>query len=278
MDFAMQSTESSGLRFGVNIMIVYEYLAFFFFILVFGYLLPAGQFYFKYHVRQQPDLRPIQTRRPNRKGIRREIRMSLVSIAIFAALSTMLLELWRMGKTSIYRDVREYPLIYMPVSFVLCVALFDTYFYWVHRFMHWQPVFKYAHAGHHRSVSPTPWAIYAFQPAEAILQFGSIALLVLFLPLHPVVLLVFLSYDTFVNTAGHVGYEIVPGTLSGRWPLDRFSTVTDHDTHHTNMQVNFGSFLNVWDRWMGTYSDKRPGARSDSSDVGKHMPPRSVNE
>jgi sterol desaturase/sphingolipid hydroxylase (fatty acid hydroxylase superfamily) len=42
-----------------------------------------------------------------------------------------------------------------------------------------------------------------------------------------------------------------------------FNTVTHHDAHHTNTQVNFGVFFNVWDRWMGTFSEggsERPRA------------------
>ncbi len=104
------------------------------------------------------------------------------------------------------------------------------------------------------TVTPTPWAMFAFQPAEAVIQFAGIALIVIFLPLHPLALLAFLGIDTVVNVAGHCGYECVPGWAT-RHPLLRiFSTVTSHDAHHTNMRVNFGSFFNVWDRLCGTYN------------------------
>src|SRR5690606_27138845 len=137
-----------------------------------------------------------------------------------------------------------------------CMLLHDTYFYWTHRFMHWKPVFKYFHLGHHRSVSPTPWAIYAFQPLEAVTQFLGIMLIVIVLPLHPLMLLAFLWWDTIVNTAGHTGYEMVP-TWIARHPLFRwFNTVNHHDAHHTNFRVNFGSFFNVWDRLMGTFDNQ----------------------
>jgi sterol desaturase/sphingolipid hydroxylase (fatty acid hydroxylase superfamily) len=102
-------------------------------------------------------------------------------------------------------------------------------------------------------VTPTPWAIFAFQPGEAIIQFIGFALIVIFLPLHPLALLAFLTIDTFINTAGHCGYEFAPKWyLHGRL-FSLFSTVTSHDVHHTNMRVNFGSFFNVWDRICGTF-------------------------
>ena len=237
-----------------------EFLSFFGFILIFGYLMPAGAFYLRYHVRptaEKERLR-IQDRRPTRAQIGREVRLSLVTIAIFAAMSTGLFELYQAGRTSIYLGLRDYPLIYLPISVLLCMAIHDTHFYWTHRLMHWKPLFKYTHLGHHRSVSPTPWAIYAFQPAEAVIQFIGICGLVLFLPLHPVVLMVFLFLDTQVNTAGHTGFEVVPKWFSRRWPFKGFNTVTHHDNHHTNFTKNFGAFFNVWDRLMGTFLDDEP--------------------
>lgn len=241
-------------------MLFLEFLAIFLVILVLGYILPAGQFYLRFYVFPKPENeeRRIQEKRPTRAQTWREIRYSLLSITIFALMGTALFEMWRAGWTAIYTHVRDYPLWYLPVSLLASLFLFDTYFYWLHRFMHWRPVFRYTHLGHHRSVSPTPWAIYSFQPLEAILQFLGIMLLVVFLPMHPLVFLAFLSFDTFVNSAGHTGYEIVPERLAKRPLLRAFNTVTHHDAHHTNTRVNFGAFFNLWDRLMGTFSE---GAR-----------------
>ena len=232
--------------------LLFEFAAFFAFILLFGYLWPAGQFYYKYHVRARADRQPIQERRPTPAQIRREILLSIQTIVIFALGATVLYELYKAGKTSIYQPFYAYP-IYFPISIVLCLLAHDTYFYWTHRFMHWKPVFKYMHVGHHKSVSPTPWAIFAFQPLEAVIQFIGIMLIVIFLPLSPLALFVFLWYDSLVNTAGHTGYELVPKWISQNRFFTGFNTVTHHDSHHTNMQVNYGSFFNVWDRLMGTY-------------------------
>jgi len=235
--------------------ITLEFLAFFLFILIPGYILPAGYFYWQYHVRKNPEheaLR-IQDRRPTRDQIKREWKLSLSTITIFAAMSTVLFELYKAGHTAIYTRFTDFPLWYLPVSLALCALAHDTYFYWTHRFMHWQPVFKYFHVGHHKSISPTPWAIFAFQPLEAITQFLGIMALVIFMPLHPLVLFGFLWYDTIVNTAGHTGYEVVPKAVSKRPIMQFFNTVTHHDHHHTNMKVNFGSFFNLWDRLMGTF-------------------------
>ncbi len=227
-----------------------EFFGFFAFILVLGYLWPAGQFYFRYHIRNLPgkeEARIQHDRRPGRGQIRREIRLSLITIAIFAFGSTIVFQMYQAGWTNIYRNIHAYPLYYLPISFLLCLVLHDTYFYWSHRFMHWRPVFKYFHLAHHRSVTPTPWAIFAFSPLEAITQFIGFGAIVVLLPLHPIALFAFLWWDTMVNTAGHTGFELVPKFISRSWFYKGFNTVTHHDTHHTNMKKNFGSFFNVWD-------------------------------
>lgn len=245
-------------------MLLVELAGFFAFILVFGYLLPAGQFYLWFYVFRSAsnELKRIQKRQPAPGQIRREVLLSLSTIAIFAAMATGVFQLYKAGHTGIYLHSGDWPLWYLPISFVICVVLHDTYFYWTHRLMHWPRIFKYVHLGHHRSISPTPWAIYAFQPLEAVIQFTSVLLIVIFVPLHPFVLLAFLSYDTLVNTAGHTGYEIVPRAASRHWLLKWFNTVTHHDDHHTNTRVNFGVFLNLWDRWMGTFQDEDSRERS----------------
>jgi sterol desaturase/sphingolipid hydroxylase (fatty acid hydroxylase superfamily) len=239
-------------------MIIIQFLVILFIFVVPGYLLPAGQYYWRYYRRPtsaDEQLRVQKLRSPAKGQIRREIRLSLVSCLIFALLGTILWRMFRAGETSVYLKFTDYPLWYLPVSFLLCLLIHDTYFYWTHRLMHTRALFKYTHAGHHRSMTPTPWAIYAFQPAEAVIQYLGIMGLVIFLPLHPVVFFAFLFYDTQVNTAGHCGYEIVPRWIVQSSWYRGFNTVTHHDAHHTDFGKNFGLFFNVWDRLMGTFSD-----------------------
>ena len=254
-------------------MLLLEFIGFFAVILVLGYLLPAGYFYIQYYVRHNPahDALRIQQRQPAQGQIRREVLLSLSSISIFAVMSTILFELYKAGHTSIYPHITDYPLWYLPISFVLCIVIHDTYFYWTHRFMHWRPVFKYFHLSHHQSIAPTPWAVYAFDPLEAVTQFIGIMLLVIYVPMRPLILLAFLWYDTLVNTSGHTGYEVVPPVVSRNWFFKYFNTVTHHDAHHTNVRVNYGAFFNLWDRWMGTFHDGVTPAACTEAAAGKSM-------
>jgi sterol desaturase/sphingolipid hydroxylase (fatty acid hydroxylase superfamily) len=253
------------------VVILAEFAVIFAVILVLGYIVPCARYYYWYYVRPNPEQK-IQARQPTRDQIRREVELSVLSIFIFSVMATMLVEMYKLGWTSIYWRFRDWPLWYFPVSVFLCMVAHDTFFYWSHRFMHWQPVFKYFHAGHHKSISPTPWALYAFQPAEAALQFVGIWLIVIFIPLHPLALLLFFWHDGEVNAAGHTGYEVVPKWVSGHWLYRGFNTVRHHDAHHTNMRVNYGSFFNVWDRWMGTFYDaKAEEAAAEATPQGTEL-------
>jgi lathosterol oxidase len=138
--------------------VLLEFLAIFSFILIPGYIAPAGFYYWAYHVRNFKDkeLLRIQPRHPKPDQIGREVKLSMISILIFSVMATGVLQLYLQGHTNIYLWARDYP-VYSILSVPLCLALHDTYFYWTHRFMHWQPVFKYIHLGHHKSITPTPW-------------------------------------------------------------------------------------------------------------------------
>ncbi|WP_254508763.1 sterol desaturase family protein [Anatilimnocola floriformis] len=247
-----------------------EFAIIFAIVLVLGYLAPAGAYYWLFHVHAEDrHLDPIQHRRPTAKDIRREVQLSISTVVIFSVMATALYELYKAGYTNIYWNLRDYPYGFLFVSVFAALAVHDTWFYWTHRFMHWRPVFKYTHLGHHRSVSPTPWAIYAFQPAEAFLQFLGIAVVIMIVPLHPLGMLLFFWIDAQVNTAGHTGYELVPRFIRQSPWFQGCNTVTHHDLHHTHPNKNFGSFFNVWDRWMGTYL---PDEAAENHGVVKPVP------
>jgi sterol desaturase/sphingolipid hydroxylase (fatty acid hydroxylase superfamily) len=109
--------------------------------------------------------------------------------------------------------------------------------------MHLAPLFKAVHAGHHRSITPTPWAILAFQPLETISQFGFFALVIFFVPLHPATLLAYLLFDGIVNAARHCGHEFVSQSSQKHWLLKYLNAVTHHDR-------SFGCGVRQDRRWM----------------------------
>lgn len=219
------------------------------------YFIPAGIFHLYFRKLRKSKVERIQPKIPSKKDMRREFKLSFISVIIFTACTFMAYQLVKNGYTRFYFDWFDYPIWYAVLSFFLCLIIHDTYFYWSHRFMHLPGIFKYFHLGHHRSLTPSPWASLAFQPLEAIVQFGTFLLIVIIIPLHPAVFLIYIVYDSLVNTAGHNGVELVPNFIAKNPILKFGNTVTHHDLHHIDFTKNYGAFFNIWDRIMGTFKE-----------------------
>jgi len=151
---------------------------------------------------------------------------------------------------------------------VAAIVLHDTYFYWTHRLVHWPPLYPWVHAGHHKSLAPTPWAILSFQPLETVVQFGIFAIFMFVVPMHPLTLLAYLLYDGIVNAAGHCGHEFISKTQRDHWFFNYTTVVTHHDLHHSQFDCNYGQYFTVWDRLLGTFQDRPP--KTDNGTASQH--------
>lgn len=194
----------------------------------------------------------IQQRFPKAARIWHEIQHSAYTALIFAFMGVGIYFLKSAGYTHIYTDINRYGWIYLIGSFFFLTFLHDTYFYWIHRFMHHRKVFSLLHKVHHISNNPTPWASLSFHPLEAIVEIGIVPIAVLFVPFHPLVLFFFAIWSLFFNVMGHLGYELFPkGFVNhpiGRW----LNTSTHHNMHHSRSNCNYGLYYNFWDAMMGT--------------------------
>lgn len=196
---------------------------------------------------------------PSREAMRREIWLSLASSVIYAAPAAWVIEVWKAGGTKLYTDVSAHAWWWIPLSAVLYLLLHDAYYYWLHRLMHDRRLFKWMHAGHHRSREPTAYAAFAFDLTEAALTAWFLPALVFFIPIHVGVALGLLTLMTVVATLNHCGREVWPDRFVrgpvGGWLI----TATHHSRHHTHLQRNFGLYFRFWDRVMGT--DEMPEPR-----------------
>lgn len=231
-----------------------DYLKIFITLLILYYFVPAGLMYYFVFIRNNRKWKHlrIQQKLPGPGSIRREITWSVISLAIFALYTTVLVHYISLGYTKMYFNIHEYGIAWLVISPVAALFIHDTFYYFMHRLMHWKKIFRYVHLLHHRSVTPTPFAIYAFQPLETIVQFGIYPLLLFTIPLHPYSLFAFLLYDLVVNTAGHSGIEFLPPKFSGSWYFKWQNAVTHHDMHHSKTNCNYGLYFNIWDRFLGT--------------------------
>jgi sterol desaturase/sphingolipid hydroxylase (fatty acid hydroxylase superfamily) len=196
--------------------------------------------------------RRIQSRPVTTRQIVRELGWSLSTCVVFATIDVLVIVLSLAGVMRL-RVVEPTPgLVEMVATVMLLLVVHDAYFYWQHRFLHWKPMFRIAHATHHRSLNPTPFATFAFHPIEAAVEYGYVPLLALFVPIHVMPLFVFGIVMTALNAYGHGGIELAPKGFV-RHPVGRFLlTPTHHDLHHSSVDYNFGFYSSFWDRLMGT--------------------------
>ena len=112
--------------------------------------------------------------------MRREIRLSALSSLRFAVLFGVLIILWQAGYTKIYLRWSDYPLWYHPLSLLAALLLHETYYYWLHRWMHRPKVYRLLHQWHHESIHSSSLTAFSFHPLEATLQAIVIPLMMLF--------------------------------------------------------------------------------------------------
>ncbi|MEX0794311.1 MAG: sterol desaturase family protein [Pirellulaceae bacterium] len=196
--------------------------------------------------------RKISTQDATSRQIAREIAFSLRSIAIYGLVTAAVVYARMHGWTLLYLEPGKFGWLWLFGSVLVMVVIHDAYFYWTHRLMHHKRLYRYFHRTHHLSTSPTPWAAYAFSPAEALVQAGIGPLIVFTIPSHPAAFGIFMIWQIGFNVVGHCGYEVWPNWFL-RSPLGKIlNTVTHHGLHHEKFRGNYGLYFNFWDRVMGT--------------------------
>jgi sterol desaturase/sphingolipid hydroxylase (fatty acid hydroxylase superfamily) len=203
-------------------------------------------------LRSRWQVRRLQARTPTMADRRREWAASFRSVIIYALVATPAVWLTANGYTAgFYLGMPSWPEALAFVG-VLLVA-HDTWFYWLHRAMHSPALFRRFHRLHHRSVTPTPFAAYSFNAAEAAFEALFVSLWVSFVPTPFIAMFSFLGIMIIRNVMGHCGVELMPRGFADHWFWGVFATTTHHDLHHNgSFHHNFGLYFTVWDRLMGT--------------------------
>jgi sterol desaturase/sphingolipid hydroxylase (fatty acid hydroxylase superfamily) len=205
--------------------------------------------------------RRLNRARPMRAVILQEIRLSLISSALYALPAAAALVAWLHGGTRIYTDWRSLGGIpYLAFSALLYLVIQDSYYYWAHRLMHHPRLFPWMHAGHHRSRQPTPFASFAFDPAEAALTAWLLPALTFLIPIHIGVVLALLALMTVSAVLNHSGWEVLPERMVNGPIGGQLISATHHSLHHIRFDANYGLFFRFWDKTMGTDAMPRAAA------------------
>ena len=189
--------------------------------------------------------------------VKTEIRRSAIVSLIFAAFGIAVLFMWQAGWSTLYMSLESgrdfFWLLAGPVVFLLAQ---ETYYYWVHRWMHRPGVYDRVHRWHHESIETTAWTAFSFHPIEAVLQAVFLPISVLIIPMHVFAFLTLLAVMTLSATINHAGIEVFPASWSRIPVLRGLIGATHHDVHHKQARYNFGLYFTFWDKWMGTESPK----------------------
>ena len=247
-------------------------------LIIFGrYVILAAVAYGVFYVwkRRAWFFRKIQQKFPLRSDYAREVGYSAVSSAIFAAMAWLCLGTSLRPYTQFYSDIEQYGWWWLALSIPLTLLIHDAYFYWIHRLMHLPGLYRRIHLVHHKSVNPSPWAAYAFHPAESLLEAGIIPVLLFLIPLHPVSFWAFVTLMLVFNVYGHLGYELF-SRKTYEHPLGRWiNSSVHHNMHHEKFHGNYGLYFTIWDRLCGTL---RPDSMDKVAEVHGRIHPRHKQE
>lgn len=176
-----------------------------------------------------------------------EIRWSMISSLIFAMSAYLIGVLWQLGWSQIYLSFNQYPLYYLPLSFLIYTLVHEVYFYFTHVFMHRPKIYPWMHSVHHFSHKTSPFACFSFHPLEAVVHALFLPLMIIIIPIHPVVLISYLTFMTLTSISNHLGVEILHP-----WLQKIFISGAHHATHHRRFHYNFGLYYCFMDRLFQT--------------------------
>jgi sterol desaturase/sphingolipid hydroxylase (fatty acid hydroxylase superfamily) len=145
------------------------------------------------------------------------------------------LSLWAYANHIIpYFDMRAHP-VYAALLVLGVVYLRYFHFYFVHRLIHWKPLYKSSHYLHHRNINIGPWSGLSMHPIEHLLYFSSVFFLWI-IPAGPFYAIFNLLHAGVSPALGHNGFHELVVKDDVTMKADHYF----HYLHHRLFTVNFG--------------------------------------
>ena len=199
--------------------------------------------------------RKIQPRGFKLKTMRTEILVAVIGIPISGLLISGLT--WLLNHYHLISWDRT-PAAWWEIGleFALYFFLFDTWFYWLHRWMHKEPMYTAIHKIHHWSTSPNVLTTTSVNPLESLINGGFVPLFAAMFTVHPETMVLIGPTNIIMGLYVHSGYEFLPRWWNKSRLTKWFITATFHDQHHRYFTVNYGGYTTIWDRLCGTMRPK----------------------
>lgn len=147
-------------------------------------------------------------------------------------------------------------LLTMALQIAVFFVMEDAGHYWLHRALHWGPLYKNIHKIHHQYSAPFGLAAEYASPIEVmLLGIPTIGSPILWCAitgnLHILTMYAWIVLRLFQAIDAHSGYEFpwslhhfLPGWGGAQW----------HDVHHEKFIGNYSSSFRWWDKMMDTES------------------------
>ena len=136
------------------------------------------------------------------------------------------------------------------------VPLFQEFhFFWVHKLIHWPPLYKRVHKVHHRNMNPGPWSGLAMHPIEHIIYFSNI-LIYWVIPCHPLLYMHHTMAVGLLPANGHTGFDRIVTGEETNFHLPYYA----HYLHHRLVDVNYADGTIPLDKWFGSFHNGSPEA------------------
>jgi sterol desaturase/sphingolipid hydroxylase (fatty acid hydroxylase superfamily) len=148
-----------------------------------------------------------------------------------------------------YIDWRIHP-VYCALLMLAIPLLHEVHFYFIHRLIHWTPLYRAIHHLHHKNANPGPWSGLAMHPIEHLLYFSGV-LIYWVIPAHPLHVIYHLQTAGFLPSQGHSGFERL--VINEQFSIN--AADYNHYLHHKFFECNYGTERVPLDKWFGTFHD-----------------------
>ena len=95
------------------------------------------------------------------------LRSFFVSIPIWTAVEVFMLWVFANGWAP-WLSWAEHP-VYLAALVLVAPIIHEVHFFFIHRLIHWGPLYRWVHSVHHNSINPSPWSSLSMHPVEGLL-------------------------------------------------------------------------------------------------------------
>ena len=140
------------------------------------------------------------------------------------------------------------------VALLLIIPIWSGFhFYWQHRLLHVEPLYRWFHSWHHKNSNTGPWSGHAMHPLEHAILYSDLAIYFL-VASHPIHVIFNAMLHTVAGPTSHCGYHTVRIGRFIRLQIGDFM----HQLHHRFCDCNYGSYETPWDKVFGSFHDGTP--------------------